>query len=182
MSLDDLPPLRDVIQTHQLSAKKSFGQNFLLDLNITDKIVRSAGLLTDINLIEIGPGPGGLTRSMLKTDAAHVYAFEKDPRCVAALQDLVTASADRLTITQGDATDIDLIHNVPSPRAIIANLPYNIGTNLLVGWLEQIDQFESLTLMFQQEVAERIVAQPKTKAYGRLSILCQFLCLSLIHI
>lgn len=179
--MDDLPPLRAVIAAHNLRAEKKLGQNFLLDGNITDKIARAAGDLSGVAVIEIGPGPGGLTRSLLKTDAQSVAAIEFDPRAVAALQDLSDAADGRLQIVPGDALAIDLLTLVPSPpRAIVANLPYNIATPLLIGWLAQIhadpDAYRSMTLMFQREVADRIVAPPGSKAYGRLSILSQWLC------
>lgn len=178
---DDLPPLRDVITTHNLRAEKKFGQNFLLDGNITDKIVRYAGDLTDVNAFEIGPGPGGLTRSLLQAGAKTVTAIEFDPRAIAALQDLKHVAAKQLTLIEGDALTMDLTSLQPAPRAIIANLPYNIATPLLIGWLQQIaahgaEAYRSMTLMFQKEVADRIVARPGDKAYGRLGILCQWLC------
>lgn len=165
-----LPPLREVIRQHELAAKKSLGQNFLLDLNVTDKIARAAGDLSNTNIIEVGPGPGGLTRA-LAARAKSVTAIERDHRCVIALQALVEAAEGRLQVIEGDAQDVDYEQLAPAPRAIIANLPYNIGTDLLIGWLQQGHKFQSLTLMFQQEVAERIVAAPGSKAYGRLAIL-----------
>lgn len=167
-----LPPLREVIRQHDLAAKKALGQNFLLDLNVTDKIARAAGDLSNTNVIEVGPGPGGLTRA-LAARAKSVTAVERDARCVIALQDLVRAADGRLRVIEGDAQQTDYESLAPSPRAIIANLPYNIGTDLLVNWLQQGHLFQSLTLMFQQEVAERIVAGPGSKAYGRLAILVQ---------
>lgn len=180
-TLENLPPLKQVIAQHNLQAQKSLGQNFLLDQNITDKIVRSAGTLTNHTVFEIGPGPGGLTRSLLKSDAKHVIAVEFDERAIKALQDLKTAAQDRLDLMHGDAMKTDLTSLSDAPRAIVANLPYNIATPLLVGWLAQIradkeNSFSSMTLMFQKEVAQRIVARPSTKAYGRLAVLCQWLC------
>lgn len=168
-----LPPLRDVIRAFDLAAKKSLGQNFLLDLNITDKIARAAGELDAINVIEIGPGPGGLTRALVAR-AKSVTAIERDSRCIAALQSLVVASNGALNLLEGDAQVVDYAALVPAPRAIIANLPYNIGTDLLIGWLQQGHLYQSLTLMFQQEVAERIVATPAQRAaYGRLAVMVQ---------
>jgi 16S rRNA (adenine1518-N6/adenine1519-N6)-dimethyltransferase len=178
--LYDLPPLRDVIAAFDLRAEKSLGQNFLLDSNITDKIARLPGDMNSATVIEIGPGPGGLTRSLLKAGAAKVIAIEFDPRAVAALQDLQLKSADRLEIIQGDALGIDITAISSAPRLIVANLPYNIATPLLISWLAQLRQnpqnFNGLYLMFQREVADRITASPSTKAYGRLSIMAQWLC------
>lgn len=175
-ALDTLPPLKEVIARHGLMAKKSLGQNFLLDLNLTAKIARAAGRLDGINVIEVGPGPGGLTRALLGTTAAQVVAIERDDRCVAALQDLVTASGGRLTVIPDDATKIDYAALCPAPRALVANLPYNVATPLLIGWLKQAHLFESLTLMFQREVAERLTARTRTKDYGRLSVVAQWIC------
>ncbi|MCC7305083.1 MAG: 16S rRNA (adenine(1518)-N(6)/adenine(1519)-N(6))-dimethyltransferase RsmA [Alphaproteobacteria bacterium] len=176
-SPDSWPPLREVIARHDLRAEKKLGQNFLLDSNITDKIARLAGDLAGKTVFEIGSGPGGLTRSLLKAGAARVVAIEFDQRAVRALQELEDR---RLEIIQGDALETDLTALEPAPRAIVANLPYNIATPLLVNWLRQVRNipgaFESMTLMFQKEVAERITAQPGTKAYGRLAVLCQWLC------
>ena len=175
MNLADLPPLREIIARHGLQATKTLGQNFLLDLNLTGKIARAAGALSGQTVIEIGPGPGGLTRALLATKAVQVIAIEYDPRAVAALQDLAAAAAGRLTILQADALDLDVATLAPPPRAIVANLPYNISTVLLVRWLRQIDSFTSLTLMFQREVAERLVATPGSKVYGRLSVMVGWL-------
>ena len=174
--IDNLPPLKIVLEQYGLRAKKSMGQNFLLDLNLTYKIASCGGDLSDINVIEIGPGPGGLTRSLLSAGAKHVYAFEKDERCIRALQDVVAASDGRLSIIGGDALKTNVIEQVNAPRAVVANLPYNIATVLLIGWLKQAKEFHHMSLMFQTEVAERIVAGPNTKAYGRLSIMSQWLC------
>jgi 16S rRNA (adenine1518-N6/adenine1519-N6)-dimethyltransferase len=176
-----LPPLREVIQRNGLLARKSLGQHFLLDGNITAKIVRSAGDMTSINAIEIGPGPGGLTRALLASDAVHVWAIERDDRCVAALAELDPIYGKRLTVLAQDALDYSLPKHIPAPRAIIANLPYNIGTRLLLNWLDDIARegagcYVSLTLMFQKEVAERLFASPGTKDYGRLSVITQWLC------
>ncbi len=172
---DGLPPLRDVIDRYGLMAKKSLGQNFLLDLNLTAKIARAAGDLAGKNVIEIGPGPGGLTRALLETAAARVYAVERDDRCIMALQELIAAYDGRLVIEAADAMKVDMTALCPPPRAIVANLPYNIATPLLIGWLEQIADFDGLTLMFQREVAERMTGKPRTKDYGRLSIITQWL-------
>jgi 16S rRNA (adenine1518-N6/adenine1519-N6)-dimethyltransferase len=170
-----LPPLREVIARHGLAARRSLGQHFLLDLNLTARIVRAAGALAGRHAIEIGPGPGGLTRALLASDAASVTAIERDPRCVAALADLLAAHPDRLRLVEADALTVDLAALAPPPRKVVANLPYNVATPLLVGWLAQAGAFESLTLMFQLEVAERIVAMPGTAAYGRLAVLAQWL-------
>ncbi len=175
-AIEALPPLRAVIATHDLAAKKSLGQNFLLDLNLTARIAQTAGDLAGINVIEIGPGPGGLTRGLLYTNAKKIFAVERDDRCVAALQSLVTAASGRLELIAEDALKIDYDALCPAPRAIVANLPYNIATVLLLGWLEQAHLFEHFTLMFQKEVAERLTAAPRTKEYGRLSVITQWLC------
>ena len=170
-----LPPLRDVIADHGLAADKRLGQHFLLDLNLTAKIARAAGGLDGVSVIEIGPGPGGLTRALLDTAATRIVAVERDPRCVAALKALVETSKGRLEVIEDDALDLDIPALVPAPRAIIANLPYNVATPLLIGWLARVRDFVSLTLMFQREVAERLVATPRTKSYGRLSVMTQWL-------
>ncbi len=170
-----LPPLREVIKAYGLDADKGLGQHFLLDLNLTGKIARSAEITEGTTVIEIGPGPGGLTRALLGTAASRVIAIERDPRCVAALQPLVEAASDRLTVIEGDALRIDPVTLATSPRAIVANLPYNVATPLLIGWLKQIGEFVSLTLMFQREVALRLIAEPRSKAYGRLSVMTQWL-------
>lgn len=179
--IDNLPPLREVIEKHELRAKKSLGQNFLLDQNITDKIVRSVGDITEGTTIEIGPGPGGLTRSILRAGAKKVIAIEFDPRAIEALQSLIDSSEGRLRVIQADALSTNLLDIAPEgPRRIIANLPYNIATPLLTGWLEQIrndyNAFESMTLMFQKEVGDRILAAHGNKTYGRLSIISQWPC------
>ena len=176
-AIDNLPPLRDVIAAHQLSARKSLGQNFLLDLNLTAKIARQAGDLTECDVLEIGPGPGGLTRGLLSEGARKILAIEKDARCLPVLQQISEAYPDRLQVINGDALDIDPLDHLTPPIRIAANLPYNVGTELLVRWLTPKDWppfWQSLTLMFQREVAERIVAQPGSKAYGRLAILSQW--------
>ena len=176
-AIDNLPPLREVIATHQLSARKSLGQNFLLDLNLTAKIARQAGDLTGCDVLEIGPGPGGLTRGLLSEGARKVLAIEKDQRCLPALAEIAEAHPGRLEVINGDALEIDPLTHLTPPIRIAANLPYNVGTELLVRWLTPKDWppfWQSLTLMFQREVAERIVAQPGSKAYGRLAILAQW--------
>jgi 16S rRNA (adenine1518-N6/adenine1519-N6)-dimethyltransferase len=178
-TIDDLPPLRAVIAEHQLSARKSLGQNFLLDLNLTAKIARQAGDLSGCDVLEIGPGPGGLTRGLLSEGARKVLALEKDARCIPALEQIMAANPGRLEIINGDALEIDPLAHLTPPIRIAANLPYNIGTELLVRWLTPKTwppYWQSLTLMFQREVAERIVAQPGSKAYGRLAILAQWRC------
>ncbi|HSK41086.1 MAG TPA: 16S rRNA (adenine(1518)-N(6)/adenine(1519)-N(6))-dimethyltransferase RsmA [Arenibaculum sp.] len=169
-----LPPLRDVIARFDLGARKALGQNFLLDLNLTARIARAAGDLAGVTVVEIGPGPGGLTRALVATDARAVVAVERDPRFVEALRDLVDAADGRLTLVRADALEIDPADLVPAPRAVVANLPYNVATPLLIGWLKRIEEYRSLTLMFQKEVADRIVAKPDTKAYGRLSVIVQW--------
>jgi 16S rRNA (adenine1518-N6/adenine1519-N6)-dimethyltransferase len=173
--VDGLPPLREVIRRHGLLAKKSLGQHFLLDLNLTARIARAAGPLTGITVIEIGPGPGGLTRALLAQDAALVIAIERDERAVAALAEVAVAEPQRLHVVPGDALTFDPRPLVGGPTArIVANLPYNIATALLVGWLTAEPWppwYDRLVLMFQREVAERIVAPPGSKAYGRLSVL-----------
>ncbi len=184
-AIEALSPLRDVIAAHSLSAQKSLGQNFLLDMNVTDKIVREAmmqdgGSWAGVNIFEIGAGPGGLTRSILKSDVSKLYAVEFDKRAVEALSDLVKASQGDLKILQQDALKTDLLQIANSPRIIVANLPYNIATPLLIGWLKQIrvdyNAYKSMSLMFQKEVADRIIAAPNTKAYGRLAVISQWLC------
>ncbi|MDA1088886.1 MAG: 16S rRNA (adenine(1518)-N(6)/adenine(1519)-N(6))-dimethyltransferase RsmA [Proteobacteria bacterium] len=174
--MNGLPPLRDVIKRFDLGARKSLGQHFLLDLNLCARIARAAGNLNGANVIEIGPGPGGLTRALLDAGAARVVAVEHDSRCVAALAELQDGYPDRLEIIEADALEIDVAALVPAPRRIVANLPYNIATPLLLGWLHRITAFDGLTLMFQKEVAERLTAAPGGKTYGRLSIITQWLC------
>lgn len=177
MSEIPLPALREVIARHGLSARKSLGQNFLLDQNLTRRIARASGPLEDVTVVEIGPGPGGLTRALLTEGARKVVAIEKDRRCIAALDELATVFTGRLEVVQGDATRFDPATHVAPPARIVANLPYNISTVLLVGWLGTEawpPWWDSLTLMFQREVAERIVAHPGSRAYGRLSILSQW--------
>ena len=173
--IDGLPPLRDVIERHQLRAKKSLGQNFLLDLNLTCRIARSAGSLADHTIIEVGPGPGGLTRALLYEGAKKVIAIEMDPRAMGALEEIRAHYPGRLDVIEGDALKIDIrALKIEGPIRIVANLPYNVGTQLLLGWLEQEPWppfYDSLTLMFQKEVADRITANEEDKAYGRLAVI-----------
>ena len=175
----DLPPLGDVIRRFDLGARKSLGQHFLLDLNLCRRIARAsgdwAGDLGDVTVIEIGPGPGGLTRALLETGARKVLAVEKDSRCVAALRELSAAYPGRLEVIEADALGTDVQALTSPPRRVVANLPYNIAPPLLLGWLRRITDFDGLTLMFQKEVAGRLVAQPGGKAYGRLSVITQWL-------
>jgi 16S rRNA (adenine1518-N6/adenine1519-N6)-dimethyltransferase len=170
----DLPPLRDVIERHGLWAKKSLGQNFLFDANLLTKIVRCAGNITDQTVYEVGPGPGGLTRAILAAGAAHVIAVERDARAVAALAELAEAYPGKLHLHNIDALSVDERALIGGDAHIIANLPYNIGTPLLIHWLTVLPWWQSLTLMFQKEVALRIIAAPDTSAYGRLSVLAQW--------
>jgi 16S rRNA (adenine1518-N6/adenine1519-N6)-dimethyltransferase len=176
MTVQDLPPLRDVIARYGLMARRSLGQHFLLDQNLTDRIVRVAGDLRGASVIEVGPGPGGLTRSLLASDVDRVVAIEKDPRCVSALSELAAAYPDRLQVIEGDALAIDATALTPAPRHVVSNLPYNVGTPLLLGWLRRAHAFAGLTLMLQKEVADRLIAVPGTGAYGRLSVIVQWLC------
>ena len=177
---DGLPPLREVIRRHGLGAKKSLGQNFLLDLNLAGRIARAAGPLSGATVYEVGPGPGGLTRALLAHDAARVVAVERDDRAIAALQEVATRYPGRLDIVAADALTFDPRPCLPNgPVRIVANLPYNIATALLVSWLSVEPWppwYESAVLMFQREVAERIVAEPHSKIYGRLSVLVQWRC------
>jgi 16S rRNA (adenine1518-N6/adenine1519-N6)-dimethyltransferase len=177
-AIDDLPPLRDVIRRHGLAARKSLGQNFLLDLNLTGRIARASGPLDGVTVVEIGPGPGGLTRALLAFGAARVIAIERDARCIAALEEIAERYPSKLTIVEGDALRVDPTPYLGTDTArVVANLPYNIATPLLVSWLAMErwpPWYDSLVLMFQREVAERIVAAPGTKIYGRLSVLAQW--------
>jgi 16S rRNA (adenine1518-N6/adenine1519-N6)-dimethyltransferase len=178
-TLDDLPPLGEVIRRHGLVAKKALGQNFLLDLNLTAKIARQAGDLSQCDVLEVGPGPGGLTRGLLAEGARKVLAIEKDSRAMAPLAEIAAAYPGRLEVLNSDALTLDPLAHLTPPIRVVANLPYNIGTELLVRWLTPEDwppYWQSLTLMFQKEVAERIVARPGSKAYGRLAILAQWRC------
>lgn len=175
--IDSLPPLKDVIARHGIAAKKALGQNFLLDLNLTARIARAAGDLTGADVLEVGPGPGGLTRGLLAEGARQVLAIEKDSRCLPALEEISEAYPGRLSVLNADALEVDPLAHLVPPIKIVANLPYNVGTELLVRWLtprEWPPAWESLTLMFQKEVAERIVAKAGDKAYGRLALLAQW--------
>ena len=167
--------MREVIARYELGARKGLGQNFILDLNLTRRIARAAGPLEQSSIVEIGPGPGGLTRALLDCGARHVTAIERDARCIAALNELALAYPGRLTVIEGDALALDPAALVPAPRRIVANLPYNIATPLLISWLKRIEAYESLTLMFQKEVAQRLTARPRSHDYGRLTIVTQWL-------
>ncbi|MDZ4088706.1 MAG: 16S rRNA (adenine(1518)-N(6)/adenine(1519)-N(6))-dimethyltransferase RsmA [Tabrizicola sp.] len=178
-TIDGLPPLREVIRAHELVARKQLGQNFLLDLNLTAKIARAAGDLSACDVLEVGPGPGGLTRGLLAEGARRVVAVEKDARALPALAEIAAACPGRLEVLHGDALELDLAAHLTPPFKIVANLPYNIGTELLIRWLTPEvwpPLWLSLTLMFQKEVAERIVAKPRTEHYGRLALLAQYRC------
>ncbi len=179
--IDDLPPLREVVERHGLMAQKALGQNFLFDLNLTGRIARAAGPLEGETVVEIGPGPGGLTRALLANGAGRVIAIERDRRCLPALAEIAAHYPGRLEVVDGDALATDLVPYLQGrPARIVANLPYNIGTPLLVGWLSQEpwpSWWTSLTLMFQREVAERIIASPEERAdYGRLAVLANWRC------
>ena len=166
-----LPPLREVIARFGLDAKKSLGQHFLLDPSLLGRIASLAGSLDGRYVVEVGPGPGGLTRALLSSGAARVNAIELDRRALAALSELAAVADGRLVVHEGDALALDAASLCPAPRQVVANLPYNVATPLLIGWLRQASAWERLTLMFQREVAERIVATPGTEAYGRLAVL-----------
>lgn len=176
MAEGDLPPLREMIAAYGLAARKSLGQHFLLDLNVTARIARAAGDLSQGTTIEIGPGPGGLTRALLDAGAAQLIGIERDPRAVALLETLASAYPGRLQVLSADALAVDAGSLGTAPRRIVANLPYNIATVLLLRWLRQVASFESLTLMFQKEVVDRLAASPGGKNYGRLSVITQWLC------
>lgn len=172
-----LPPLREVIRAHGLDARKALGQNFLLDMNLTGRIARASGPLDGVTVVEIGPGPGGLTRALLMEGAKRVVAIEKDRRCIAALHELAATFPGRLDVIEADATKIDAGALVETPARVVANLPYNVATVLLAGWLSGKSWppwWDSLTLMFQREVALRLVARAGTADYGRLSVLAQW--------
>ena len=174
---EPLPPLREVIARHGIRARRGLGQHFLLDLNLARRIVRAAGDLAGQTVLEVGPGPGGLTRALLESGAARVIAIERDARCVDALSHLADRYAGRLTVVPGDALETDIAELAEAGRlAIVANLPYNVATPLLIGWLRRIESIAAMTLMFQKEVAERIAAAPGGAAYGRLAVIAQWLC------
>jgi len=178
--IDDLPPLRDVIRRHGLAAKKSLGQNFLLDLNLTSRIARAGGDVAGITVVEVGPGPGGLTRALLAQGASRVIAIERDDRAIAALEEISARYPGRLVVVPGNALEFDpAVYLSSGPARVIANLPYNIATPLLIGWLTVEPWppwYDALVLMFQREVAERIVAAPGGKNYGRLAVLANWRC------
>ncbi len=172
----DLPPLRETIAAYGLDARKRYGQHFLLDLNLTRRIARAAGPLDDGTIVEVGPGPCGLTRALLLQGAAHLVAIEVDTRAVGALRQLQAVSAGRLEIVEGDALAIDPATFGAAPRRIVANLPYNVATALLIRWLHAANEIADMVLMFQKEVVDRLVATPRSKDYGRLSVLAQHVC------
>lgn len=176
-----LPPLREVIAQNSLFAKKTLGQNFILDTNLLDKIVRAAKTRNEDafengTVIEVGPGPGGLTRAILENGAKRLTVIEKDERCMPILEQIQSAYPDRMTVMNADALTVDAAALGGAPRVVISNLPYNVGTLLLTGWLKRVRDFAGFTLMFQKEVAERLTAKPRTSDYGRLSVLTQWLC------
>jgi 16S rRNA (adenine1518-N6/adenine1519-N6)-dimethyltransferase len=175
VAADGLPPLREVIAKYDLAARRALGQNFLLDLNLTGKIARAAGDLSTGTTIEVGPGPGGLTRALLSHGARELIAIERDARCLGALAEISAAHPGRLTVIERDALTVDCAKLGSAPRRIVANLPYNIATPLLIKWMQQGAALASLTVMVQKEVADRLIAKPRTKDYGRLSVLTQFL-------
>ena len=176
--ISSLPPLREVIARHGIGARRSLGQHFLLDANLTHRIALAAGNVTNMTVIEIGPGPGGLTRSLLQTDAKRIIAVERDTRCILALQDLKQVYPKKLELIEADALDFQPVSVIePNEKCvIIANLPYNIATPLLIKWLRDLSHIKSMTLMFQKEVADRIAGSPGTSSYGRLSVISQWLC------
>lgn len=174
--IEALPPLREVIAQHDLAARKALGQNFLLDLNLTRKIARAAMPWTAGTVIEIGPGPGGLTRALLLEGAPRVIAVERDERCIAALRPLAEAANGRLAVHPGDALETDFADLAPSPWQVVANLPYNIATPLILNWVTRAERFSRITVLVQKEVAERLAAKPGSKTYGRLSVAAQWRC------
>jgi 16S rRNA (adenine1518-N6/adenine1519-N6)-dimethyltransferase len=176
LARDGLPPLREVMRRHGIEARRALGQNFLFDLNLTQKIARAAGKIDEGTVIEVGPGPGGLTRGLLAEGARKVIAIERDARALPALAEVAARYPDRLQVIEADALTVDPATLGEGPRCIVANLPYNVATPLLLKWLEQAEQFASMTLMFQKEVADRLTATPSTKDYGRLSIVTQWRC------
>jgi 16S rRNA (adenine1518-N6/adenine1519-N6)-dimethyltransferase len=173
-SPDPLPPLRDVIARHGLAARKSLGQHFLLDLNLTRRIARAAGDLGHGTVIEIGPGPGGLTRGLLESGARRLVAIERDERCLGALAEIAAVFPGRLEVRPADALEVRLADLGPPPRIVVANLPYNVSTVLLLNWIGEADALDRLVLMFQKEVADRLLARPRSKDYGRLSVITQW--------
>ena len=175
-AIASLPPLRETIATYGLDAHKRLGQHFLLDLNLTRRIARAAGDLGHGTVIEVGPGPGGLTRALLLEGAATVVAIELDPRAIAALRTLEQAAGGRLNLLEADALEVNIAALGPPPRRIVANLPYNVSTALLVRWLRKASDFADMVLMFQKEVVDRLIASPRSKDYGRLTVLTQHVC------
>ena len=171
-----LPALRETIARHGLNAKRALGQHFLLDENLLDRIARLAGDMAGCHVIEVGPGPGGLTRALLRTAAVDITVIEIDPRATAAMHELAATAGGRLRVIEADALELDLSVLGQAPRKIVANLPYNAATPMLIAWLRQAASFEQMTLMFQLEVAARICAAPDTPEYGRLSVLAQWVC------
>lgn len=176
MTVSSLPPLREVVKRHGIAAKRGLGQHFLFDLNLTGRIARTAGPLAGKTVIEVGPGPGGLTRALLDAGAERLVVIERDSRCIEALREIAEAYPNRLEVLEGDALEIRAATLGPAPRVIVSNLPYNVSTVLLRGWLDELNAIESMTLMFQREVAQRLAAPPGGKDYGRLSVLTQWLC------
>ena len=176
LAAQSLPPIRQVIARHGLSARKSLGQHFLLDLNLTRKIVRAAQIGRGVTVLEIGAGPGGLTRALLESPAAKIIAVERDPRAIGALHELALVSGDTLEVINGDALKLNVEEIIDHPTQIVANLPYNVGTRLLLRYLSASKRFERMTLLFQKEVADRLAASPGSRAYGRLSVIVQWLC------
>jgi 16S rRNA (adenine1518-N6/adenine1519-N6)-dimethyltransferase len=176
LARDGLAPLREVMRRHGIEPKRALGQNFLFDLNLTQKIARAAGKIDEGTVIEVGPGPGGLTRGLLAEGAGKVIAVERDARALPALQEIAVRYPDRLQVIEADALTVDAATLGENPRRIVANLPYNVATPLLLKWLEQAERFAAMTLMFQKEVADRLTATPRTKDYGRLSIVTQWRC------
>lgn len=175
-NLAELPPLRDVIRDHGLNARKSLGQHFLLDGNLTDRIARAAGPLEGKHVIEIGPGPGGLTRAILAHKPKSLHVIERDSRCIDAMHQLASATDVPMTIVETDALKFNITDLPSTPVTLISNLPYNIGTPLLIKWLSSLEHIDRMVLMFQKEVADRIVAEPRTPGFGRLAVISQWLC------
>lgn len=174
--LEHLPPVRDVADRFGLRARRSLGQNFLFDDNLLDRIARAAGDLSATEVVEVGPGPGGLTRALLRAGAPHVVAIEKDPRCIAALQDLVGAAQGRLELVEADALSLELATLTATAPLIAGNLPFNAATEILMRLLDRAERVKGMVLMFQREVGDRIAAEPGTRDYGRLSVMVQWRC------
>lgn len=174
--LSALPPLRDVIRDYGLNARKSLGQHFLLDGNLTDRIARAAGSLEGKHVVEVGPGPGGLTRAILAHEPSSLHVIERDARCIDAMHQLAATTDIPMTIVETDALEFELGTLPDRPVTLISNLPYNIGTALLIKWLSSLSDIERMILMFQKEVADRIVAEPRSSGFGRLAVITQWLC------